>query len=171
MPEIKAIPEVTLDPGQAAELARLVELEARWENLRKTPSWAPRGPSTLQDLQGKQKAYEAFRSKLAAYNKRYTPAHVPELLLNTPVRLGKWCRWMRDLHQQLASSPQTACPGQLVEKAYRWADWVAGRLGKDKFNRGKPVEDVAGAIQELDGVCRWCDELAAAVDQRGTKSA
>src|SRR5438552_17615808 len=81
-----------LDPAQAAELSLLVDLEARWENLRKTPSREPEVGSTTQDLQGKQKAYDVFRAKLVAYNNRYTPAHIPDLQLNTPSRLGTWCR-------------------------------------------------------------------------------
>jgi hypothetical protein len=151
---------VHLVPAQAAELALLVDLEASWENLRKTPSWTPEAPSTLQELRDRQKAYESFRTKLATYNKRYTPAHVPELLLNTPVRLGLWCRKMRDLYLQLESNPQAHCPVHLVEKAYRWADRVAGRLNKPRVNRGTPPSDIPAAIRELDALCQWCDDLA-----------
>ena len=60
-----------LDPAQATELSLLVDLEACWENLRKTPSPEPKRGSTTQYLQGKQKAYDAFRAKLVAYNKRW----------------------------------------------------------------------------------------------------
>src|SRR5205807_3790617 len=97
MSEMSRAASGSLDPVQAVELALLVDLEARWENLRKPSLRAPAVEPVTQDLQAMQKAYEAFRSKLAAYNKRYTPAHVPELLLNTPTRLGAWCRTMRDL--------------------------------------------------------------------------
>ena len=76
-------------------MALLVELEARWENLRKLPPRAQEGGAATQDLLVIQKAYDAFRGKLVAYNKRYHPAHVPELLLNTPPRLAAWCRSMR----------------------------------------------------------------------------
>ena len=55
------------DPGlaQAVELAQLVELEARWENLAKAP---PPGDAraAVQHLQGKQRAHEAYRARLAA---------------------------------------------------------------------------------------------------------
>src|SRR4030081_2706781 len=74
------------------ELSLLVDLEGRWDYLRKT------SPGDLQDLHGRQKAYDAFHGKLVAYNKQYQPAHVSELLLNTPIRLGIWCRAMRDLY-------------------------------------------------------------------------
>ncbi len=71
MPETKPVFDGNLDLVQAAELAAVVELEARWENLRTgAPKPTPAAP-TIQDLHGKQKAYEAFRLKLAAYNKRY----------------------------------------------------------------------------------------------------
>ena len=92
MPPMREIAPANLDLAQAAELAALVELEARWENLRKPPSRTSEVPSTTQELHGRQKTYEAFRAGLAAYNQRYRPAHIPELLLNTPARLGLWCR-------------------------------------------------------------------------------
>src|SRR5258707_5439965 len=99
MPEMREAASGTLPAAQAAELALLVDLEARWENLRKTP--APDGTTATLDLVDRQKSYETFRTKLVAYNDRHTPAHVPELLLNTPSRLGAWCRRMRDLYLQV----------------------------------------------------------------------
>ena len=75
-----------LDLAQAAELSLLVDLEARWENLRKLKLG-----HSLQDLKARQKAYDTFHAKLVAYNRRYTPMHVAELLLNTPLRLALWC--------------------------------------------------------------------------------
>ncbi len=110
-----------LPSAQAKDLSLLVELEAQWENMRRAPS-GPQGRAALtQDLLGIQKAYDAFRIKLVAYNKRYSPAHVPELLLNTPSRLAIWCRAMRDLFLQVEDDPQVRCPVYLVEKAYRSA--------------------------------------------------
>ena len=50
--------------AQATELSLLVDLEARWENLRKAPSQDLAGEHGTDDLLGKQKAYEAFHSKL-----------------------------------------------------------------------------------------------------------
>ena len=90
MPEMRNAALGNLPAAQAAELALLVDLEARWENLRKTP--APDAAAATLDLVDRQKSYETFRVKLVAYNDRHTPAHVPELLLNTPLRLGAWCR-------------------------------------------------------------------------------
>jgi hypothetical protein len=73
--ELKEAISGSLGPAQAAELSLLVDLEARWENLRQT------SPGDLEDLHGRQKAYDTFHTKLVAYNKQYRPAHVPELLL------------------------------------------------------------------------------------------
>jgi len=130
MPEMRDAFVGNIDLAQAAELSLLVDLEARWENLRITPSRAPEVGFSTQDLQGKQKAYEAFHDKLVAYNEQYTLAHVPELLLNTPSRLGRRCRALRDLYLQVNNDPRGHCPGHLLEKAYRWADRVAVLMNK-----------------------------------------
>jgi hypothetical protein len=97
MPEARGASVEKLQPAQAIELCQLVELEACWENLRRTPSPDPTVTPTRPDLLGRQKAYEVFRARLIAYNKEYRPEHVPEKLLNNPSRLGTWCRRMRDL--------------------------------------------------------------------------
>jgi hypothetical protein len=163
MSEMRETAVENLNPAQVADLAVLVDLEARWENLRKTPSSAPEASSTLQDLQGRQKAYDAFRAKLAAYNHRYTPAHVPELLLNTPSRLALWCRTMRDLCLRVERDPQGHCPAHLLEKAYRWADRVGVRMNQHRVNRAEPPGSIRAAINNLEAVSQWCDDLAKAV--------
>jgi len=160
MLEMKEATVVIGDPAQATNLAVLVDLEARWENLRKTRSRDPQTRSTLQDLQNKQKAYEAFRAKLVAYNKRHKPAHVPELLLNTPSRLGLWCRSMRDLYLQVENDPQGHCPVHLLEKAYRWADLLGARMNKPPVSRSTVPGNIRAAIRELEALGQWCDELA-----------
>jgi hypothetical protein len=168
MPETRVACDLSHDPSQAAELAVLVDLEARWENLRKPLAAAPEGPSSTQELHTKQKAYEAFRAKLLAYNKRFRPAHVPELLLNTPARLGTWCRRMRDLYVVLENAAPPPCPVHLVEKAYRWADRVAVRTGKDPRSRAAPPATLRAAIQELEALARWCDELGGVASRPAT---
>jgi hypothetical protein len=159
MPEMKVASVRTIDPAQATELALLVDLEARWENLRKTPLHASEAMATTQDLHGKQKAYEAFRAKLVAYNKQYTPAHVPELLLNTPSRLGNWCRTMRDLYLRVEHDPRGCCPVHLLEKAHRWADHVGNRMNKDRVSRSTPPGTIQAAIRDLEALGQWCDDL------------
>jgi hypothetical protein len=158
MPEPSEAAVRNLESAQAIELSVLVELEARWENLRSTPVQA-RGTGT-QDLQGIQRAYEAFHSKLAAYNKRYKPAHVPELLLNTPSRLAGWCRTMRQLYLQVEQDPRALCPVQLVEKANRCAERVSVRLKQDRVSRPVPPNTIRAAIETLEVLTRWCDDLA-----------
>ena len=160
MPETREGRDRNLDPAQAAELALLVDLEARWENLRNTRARDPGASPATQDLHDKQKAYEVFRAKLAAYNKRYTPTHVPELLLNTASRLGAWCRRMRDLYVQVEPNPAMRCPVHLLEKAYRCAERVAVRMGKDRVRRSAPPADIGAAIRDLEALCQWSDELA-----------
>ena len=65
MPEDAYVPAGSLDLAQAAELSLLVDLEARWENLRKLNLG-----HSLQALLERQKAYDAFHAKLVAYNRR-----------------------------------------------------------------------------------------------------
>lgn len=145
---------------QALELGELVDLEACWENLRKRGAADADVADTRQDLQGRQKAYDLFRAKLAGYNKKYTPEHVPELLLNTPVRLALWCRRMRDLYLLIEQDPKAHCPVYLLEKAYRWADRVSARMNRDRISRSSPPANLAAAIRDLEAVSQWCDDLA-----------
>src|SRR4051794_20850496 len=98
--------------AQPVELSLLVDLEARWENLRGNRI-VNTGREDTTHLQQKQKAYEAFHDKLSAYNKTFKPEHVPERLLNTPVRLGDWCRKMRDLLARLEQVPKAPYPAHL----------------------------------------------------------
>ncbi len=149
-------------PTQATELAELVEVEARWENLRAALSRTGAGLLTTQDLHAMQKAYEAFRTRLTAYNKRYSPGHLPELLLNNPLRLGIWCRRMRDLYVQVEQDPQVRYPAHLLEKGYRCADRIAGRMGKACPHRSTPPGDLQTAIRELEALARWCEDQARA---------
>jgi len=132
MPEMREASVGNLNPAQAAELSLLVDLEARWENLRRPPSRVREAGYGTRELQDRQKAYEDFRRKLAAYNRRYTPAHVPELLLNTASRLGAWCRGMRDLYLRVGHDPRGHCPVHLLEMAYRCADRVGARMNKGR---------------------------------------
>ena len=146
--------------AQALDLSLLVDLEARWENLRSYKAAASERTSTLKELHQKQKAHEAFIAKLVIYNKLHKPAHVAELLLNTPSRLGKWCGTMRDLVQQVQHDAHAHCPTDLLAKAYRWADHVAGRMRKSPIKRPTPSMTIPAVIQELEELALWCDSLS-----------
>ena len=170
----------TLDLAQAQELAILVELEARWENLRHAPSresqrperseTAPsagrgnvtEGRSRVANLVAIQNAYASFRLKLVAYNKRYLPVHVPELLLNTPLRLGPWCRAMRDLYLRVEPDAKGLCPVPVLEKAFRCADRVSVLMKTGPVTRSAPTLTIRQAIEELGALVGWCDALAGA---------
>ena len=143
--------------AQTTELSLLVDLEARWENLRVYQPITPGRASTLKELHQKQKAYEAFFAKLVAYNKGYKPQHVPELLLNNAHRLGVWCRKMRDLHLRVQHDSHAHYPAHLLEKAYRWADRLADRMKQDRITRPTPSENIPAAIRELEDLAKWCD--------------
>jgi hypothetical protein len=157
-----------LDPAQATDLSLLVELEARWENMRKPSSRSQEEGTVKQTLLGVQKAYDVFRIKLAAYNKRYKPAHLAELLLNTPPRLALWCRAMRQLYLQVEHDPQAQCPLQLLEKAYRCADRISVRLNKEPVSRPELPGTIRGAIEHLGALVQWCDDLASGGAQLAT---
>jgi hypothetical protein len=146
-------------PAQPTELSLLVDLEARWENLRVNRAVNTGREDTAQ-LQQKQKAYEAFHDKLAAYNKAFKPEHVPERLLNTPVRLGEWCRKMSELLARSEEIAKGRYPTHLMEKAYRSAEHVADRLHKERAARPAPSGEVGGAVGELRALAAWCDRIA-----------
>jgi hypothetical protein len=152
----------SLDPAQAAELAQLVDLEARWENLRTTPSRTPDVRSTAEDLHNRQQSYAAFRARLAAYNQRHAPAHVPELLLNTPLRLGLWCRRMHALFRRVPEDLWAKGPVHLLEKAYRRADAVAVKLGTDPIPRARTPDNLRDVLRALEALAQWCEDLATA---------
>jgi hypothetical protein len=147
------------DPAQARELSLLVELEASWENLRKTPERPQGATSHTKDLAAIQKAYDAFRTKLVAYNRRYTPAHASERLLNTPSRLAAWCRAMQQVYVRVRDDHQARCPVQLLEKTYRWADRVSLRLKTERTARTTLPTTIGDALEHLEAVARWCDRL------------
>jgi hypothetical protein len=146
---------VPLSLAQAAALAELVELEARWENLRDQPT-AKGGPLPRETLVRKQMAHDAFRSKLLVYNRRYTPPHMPELLLNTAARLGKWCQAMRDLFRLIEPDLSARCPVSIVEKAYRCADRIARRTNRSLVSAQASPRFVGEVIAELESLGRWC---------------
>jgi hypothetical protein len=158
MPEVRHVGGDEVDAAQAAELTALLDLEARWENLRAARPGAPQAPPATQDLQGMQRAYDAFRAKLKCYQMRYSPGHATELLLNTPARLGRWCRQVRDLYLRAGQAAQAHPPAHLLEKAYRWADRLADRSGKGRATHPTPPATAEAGIRDLEALAAWCDD-------------
>jgi len=148
-----------LDHTQAEELSEVLDAEAYWENMRKVPGDGAEMGGLLRDLTARQKAYEAFRLKLTAYNATYKPAHIPELMLNNPARLGIWCGKMRTLYRRLENHPKAQCPRHLLEKAYRCADRIGERLKATPIGRALPPKDIAATVQVLETVIKWCAAL------------
>ena len=160
MPEVRLVAEEEISAAQAAALAVLLDLEARWENLRAARSGTPQVPSATPDLQAMQRAYAAFRAQLRAYQVRFSPTHATELLLNTPARLGRWCRQVRDVHLRAGHAARAHCPVHVLEKAYRWADQLAGKRGAERASRAAPPGTAEAMIRHLEALAAWCDALA-----------
>jgi hypothetical protein len=159
MPEMRLVAQEEISAAQAAALAVLLDLEACWENLRAARFGTPHIPSATLDLQAMQRAYAAFRTQLRIYQARFSPTHATELLLNTPARLGTWCRQVRDLHLRAGQASAAHPPIHAVEKAYRWADQLAGKRGTERASRASPPGTAEAVIRELDALAAWCDAL------------
>src|SRR5262249_6504201 len=159
MPEVPLIAEEEIGAAQAAALTVLLDLEARWENLRAARSGTPQVPSATLDLQVMQTAYAAFRAQLKVYQTRFSPTHATELLLNTPARVGKWCRRARAWQLGAGHPARARCPVHVVEKAYRWADRLAGKRGTERASRATPPGTTEAVIRDLEVLAAWCDAL------------
>jgi hypothetical protein len=142
------MPTLTLLP-QAVELAQLVELEALWENLPAAPTQSGR------DLLAKQNAFEAYRSRRAAYDGRHK-AHVSRQSVHSSARLAAWLRGMRDLLARAEFDPRCPCPVHLMEKARRSAERLALRL-KAEPPVVAPPATVRLAIEGLEALVTWCE--------------
>jgi hypothetical protein len=138
-----------LTPARAAELARVLELQSEWENLAAEPQ-----DSTAR-LQGVQRAFDAYRSRMLAYTGRDSGQAIPELSLNKSSRLRTWCRTVRAL---LSRAEGAAFPAHIIAKAHRVAGRLAARFGMEP-PATTGATDVAGAVRLLDGVVAWCEVL------------
>jgi len=130
----------TLPPEQAAALVRILNLQARWDGLLAVKA------KEVTALHAKQKANDAFRAALRDYTEKYSTARVPEPSHVMPDRMAMWCRTLRALFLKA----EGVDPTEVMDRAYRLADRIAARAGKD------PVDRQSG----LDGVIAWCDAMA-----------
>lgn len=160
MPQMNECSAEKLDPMQAAELVRVIDLQARWENLR-GPIGSESGASVLA-LHGRQKAYEAFRTRLVAYTTRFRAEDVPDATLNTPTRVVAWCRVVRAILGRAEREPVGDPPVHLVAKAYRLADRLALLMMKEPIGKGPQPDGITAAIRDLDAVVAWCGGLVGA---------
>jgi hypothetical protein len=135
-----------LSPAQAADLVRVLDLQARWENHRDDPATTA---SCVADLQIRQRAHDAFQAALREYAGKHRNASVPETTQNMPDRLAIWCRALLAVCRRAESQ----CPANVMVKVYRLADRIAARTGKEPASRG--------TADELDAVIAWCDSQAA----------
>lgn len=157
MPQMNECAAEKLDPVQAAELVRVIDLQARWENLR-GPIGSESGASVLA-LHGRQKAYEAFRTRLVGYTTRFRAEDVPDATLNTPTRVVAWCRVVRAILGRAEREPVGDPPVHLVAKAHRLADRLALLMMKDPIGKGPQPDNLSAAIRDLDEVITWCGGL------------
>ena len=159
MPEVRLVAAEEISAAQAAALTMLLDQDARRENLRAARSGTPQVPSATPDLQAVQRAYAAFRAQLKAYQTRFSPTHATELLLNTPARFGRWCRQVRDWHLRAGHAARAHGPVHVLEKAYRWADRLAGKRGAERASRATPPGTAEAVIRDLEALAAWCDAL------------
>src|SRR5580700_4431605 len=117
-----------LSPDQAAELIRVLDLQAEWENHRDDPT---KSALSLQDLRIRQKAFEVFRMAQRNYSVKYWNASLPEMTQNVLERLVLWCRVLRSIFLKANGGNIT----HTMTKVYRLADRFAARLGTEPVRR------------------------------------
>jgi hypothetical protein len=142
-----------LTPAQATELAALIDLQALWECLL-----ADSATGATIDLTGRQKAYEAYRSRRSGYEARYGPVDVSEGTVSSAVRLAGWGRAMAAVLRQ--ADPGSTCPIHLLEKAQRMVSRLAARLDRTPVAKGSR-QGMADAVREMDAVVAWCEASGA----------
>jgi hypothetical protein len=145
----------TTDPALPpdVELAQLAELHARWENLPLATTLGVPG------LVAKQAAFEAFRSRQAAYNAHSERAYDPPAVKHSPARLAAWLRAMRDLFARAEGDPRCPCPVHVLEKARRSAARVGERLKSEPPAASEPAT-VRDGVEGLEALAGWCDTVA-----------
>ena len=140
-----------LDAAQAVELVRVMELQAVWENLRETVGQKDLPTSHLKD---RQKSYEAYRSRLAAYTTKFRTFPLPELTQNSPKWVAQWFRVVKAILQRTTEATGHELPVQLVAKAHRLAGRIATRL-KVELEPASAPPTMAAALAQLDALIAW----------------
>jgi hypothetical protein len=154
VPQMNESAAERLDPVRAAKLAQVLDYQSRWENMRAD------GTDSTAQLQGLQRAFEAYRVRLAEYRLRYRTEQTPDLSPSGPNRLGAWCRTVRAVCRR--ASEDAECPSHAVMKAFRMADRIADRVKVEPLSRESSPTDMAGAIRQLSALIVWCEDLVRA---------
>ena len=156
MPRLTEAAAAALSPAQAADLARVLDLQAEWQNLKEDG----RDYSAAR-LHGLQRTFEAFRVALAAYAGRYGADPVPERTPATADHLAAWCRVARAVVRRADPWPGGGGPAQVAARAYRLADGLAGRLGREPVARSAGATARDDVLAALEAVRAWCAEREA----------
>jgi hypothetical protein len=146
MPQLSERDAETLSPEQATALARVIDLQAKWDGLL-----AEKGQKT-GDLHARQKANDAYQAALREYGAKYRNASIPEPTHAMPDRLAVWCRTLRVVFGRA----EGGSPTEVLGKVYRLTDRIAARMSKEPVAR-TPATDLAGAVKELDVIIAWCE--------------
>jgi len=150
MTQFNEIAATRLSPTRAAELGRVIDLQAHWENL------CAAGIDSTVQLQSIQKAFETYRVSRLEYCSDDRREITPEMSPTKPGRLGAWCRTVRAVFRQAAECGVS--PTHVVAKVHRLADQIAAREKSEPVGRESPV-DMAGTIRQLDLVIEWCNAI------------
>jgi hypothetical protein len=143
-----------LSPTQAAALAHVLDLQAEWQNLKEDG----RDSSTAR-LQGLQRTFEAFRVGLAAYAALYGADPGPERRPTDPEHLAAWCLVTRAVVRRADPWPGGGGPAQVAVRAYRLADELADRQGREPVARTAEAATRDGVLAVLEAVGAWCGGL------------
>jgi hypothetical protein len=147
-PMTQAAAEI-LTPDQATAVVRVLDLHAGWDAMLAEPEGGH--PA----LVARQRAHDAYQAALAAYEKTYPHAPLPEPTHSMPDRLAAWCRVLRAVFRRAEGD----APVEVVGKVYRLADRVAARVGVEPIAR-VPVQSLADAARAMDEVIAWCSPSA-----------
>lgn len=159
MSQLSETAVANLDAAQAVELLRVLELQAFWENLKEN---APAKDVPTAQLKDRQKAYEAYRSRLAAYTAKFRTFPLPELTQNSPKWVAQWFRIVRAVVRAAADGANAELPTNLVAKANRLGLRVAERLKRPPLPLPAAPATFAAAAEQLETLIAWGEAPAAA---------
>lgn len=145
---------VNLEASQAVELLRVLELQAFWENLKEN---TPTKDVPTGQLKDRQKAYEAYRSRLAAYTTKYRSFPLPELSQNSPKWVSQWFRVVRAVVRAAVDGPNVELPTHLVTKAHRLGLRVAERLKRTPLANASSPATLPAAVEQLEALIAWSE--------------